>query len=280
MATQSLYTYEGGDPVVGKRGSLSGTQPVRRSLRGSVSEVPSTYIDKEGEGRKSIRQRQSLLQIAEAENVVEKSVEKEMEKALHAGENHLTTANASFGDKIGRRVPDALGLDELQQRWANVVKQRNAQAAGIDQELDDLEAEIYGDIRDRRKWPKSAVDPRTQNGSWRDITWEPLTRGSGPPPAKDVAIGAKPWVPWADPAEEAAKPPLSLTSSLTHAGLSMAKPAPHISSKPSGPAPTAWSTVAEQWVTSLEKELANDLAVLEARREAERGGAQTLRRPP
>jgi len=266
----------------------------------SIAAENSTYLTNEGEGRKSIRRRSSLeikeaplVPVSdpfedpfEAEDVTHeqeaKDVTRQMDHMLvSGGDNHLTTASASFGDKVGRRVPEALGLAELKQRWAGVVKQKTEKAQSIDQELEDAEAEIFGDIRDRRRWPKSALDPRTKGQSWRDVSWEQLTRSSGPPAAKNVVIGAKPWVPWGgeELSEEEAKPPMLMSSSLVHAGLSLTQNQPAISSTPPGPTPTAWPTVAEQWMVSLEKELANDLAVLEARREAERGGGQTLRRP-
>lgn len=268
----SIYNYEGKEPT-----------PRRSLAQTAIDTDCSTYIENEGDGRKSIRRQQSMSQAqALEEPTVEKDVEKEMDLLLVVGgDSHLTSAHASFGDKSGHRVPQPLGLAELKQHWAQIVKQRTAQAQSIDQELDNVEAELYGDVRDHRGWPKATVDPRTQENSWRDITWEPLTRSSGPPIAKDVVVGAKPWVPWGEEqlSLEESKPPMLMSSSLTHAGLSVVKPLPHISSKSPGPVPTAWPTVAEQWTVSLEKELAKDLAALEARREAERGGGQTLRRP-
>lgn len=199
---------------------------------------------------------------------------------LESPKHHLET-ESSFSQN--KSMPQAIGMDQWKKRWDHMVNGRLEDAGEPDEELEGIEAELYADIRERRSWPKSTGDPRPGASTWRDRAWAPLERGAGPDPTKPFVAGQKPWIPLAEeppllhePPEISSRKRASADRTSAHARLAATG---RLDLEDGEAVPESWPTAAVQWVKACEDELSYDLQNIKERRERQRGGGQTPRRP-
>merc|ERR1719335_28905 len=104
----------------------------------------------------------------------------------------MNIAHRSFSE--GQPLPEPLGLQQWRNLWGQTVHERVERSERSDKELDDIEAELYRDIRTRHDWPEDTQDPRPSR--WRGIAWEPITSVHQAPNA--FVPGRAPWIPLAE----------------------------------------------------------------------------------
>lgn len=69
----------------------------------------------------------------------------------------------------------------LHSSWRRMVQERSLFEQSPDDELNSIEAELYGHIVSRQRWPEESPDPRRQGAVWREVAWQPIDRTAGAP---------------------------------------------------------------------------------------------------